>query len=240
MVDDNSKYLNVMLDSTSELDQLVSHDDWMETARHTTVTRWDGSSRYDDLLKSYGLPMNALTMWQVSSFHPDDFDDAWSLLFDDWKLAARDKGLDTEIKDTPKPDWFYRLESKSREEDWFIRKTQAQEESTQEDQEDSEAITTGNDFLEDKSWDEINDESVGSYRSPLDDDYWSSNDYTVRSDFGDGGLSNDSSGSYEIQDDELDLNNKALNKTSWDKSSNMDDDRPSWDLGNGVVIGADA
>lgn len=205
LVDDDTKYLNVMLDSTPELDQLVPHDEWMEMASHAAVTRWDGSGRYDDLLQSYGLPVNALTMWQVDSFHPDDFDDAWDLLLNDWRLAARDEGIDTEIEGTSKPDWFYRLEAKSRNEDWFLGKA---------------------------SW---NDRGDALHGSSSDDDWMVSddevNDDVRKIDLE---ADNLSSMIHMTQDDHVDSKMsypRSTDKSDYDRVG----ERPSWDLGNGVI-----
>ena len=233
LVADDTKYLNVMLDSTPELDQLIPHDEWMEMARHAAATRWDGSGCYDDLLQSYGLPVNALTMWQVDSFHPDDFDDAWDLLLDDWRLAARDEGIDTEIEGTSKPDWFYRLEAKSRNEDWFLGKARAQEESTQEDPTLTATEDTGS---EDASW---NDRGDALHGSSSDDD-WMVSDDEVNDDVEKIDLEADNLSSmiHMTQDGHVD------SKMSYPRSTDKSDydrvgERPSWDLGNGV-IGADA
>ncbi len=280
LVADDTKYLNVMLESTPELDQLVPHDEWMEMARHAAATRWDGSGRYDDLLQSYGLPVNALTMWQVDSFHPDDFDDAWDLLLDDWRLAdgsgryddllqsyglpvnaltmwqvdsfhpddfddawdlllddwrlaARDEGIDTGIEGMSKPDWFYRLEAKSRDEEWFLRKAREQEESTQ----GGHTLTvTGDDESEDASW---NDRGDALHGSSSDDD-WMVSDDEVNDDVRKIDLEADNLSSmiHMTQDDHVD------SKMSYPRSTDKSDydrvgERPSWDLGNGV-IGADA
>lgn len=242
LVADDTKYLNVMLDSTPELDQLVPHDEWMEMARHAAVTRWDGSGRYDDLLRSYGLPVNALTMWQVDSFHPDDFDDAWDLLLDDWRLAARDEGIDTEIEGTSKPDWFYRLEAKSRNEDWFLGKARAQEESTQEN---PTLTATGDNGSEDASW---NDRGDALHGSSSDDD-WMVLDDGLNDDVEKIDLEADNLSSiiHMTQDGHVDSkmsNSRSINKSDYDGVDFNDSgdgvgERPSWDLGNGV-IGADA
>lgn len=252
LVDDDTKYLNVMLDSTPELDQLVPHDEWMEMARHAAVTRWDGSGRYDDLLRSYGLPVNALTMWQVDSFHPDDFDDAWDLLLDDWRLAARDEGIDTEIEGTSKPDWFYRLEAKSRNEDWFLRKAKKQEdeelqeamESVEEDGGSGDGSWNGGDGMD------------TSYGSSYDAAYDPSYD---GGDWFDGGHEDDDvsgiepeapvgeAGVFHGTPDGLEDLDRALAGEIYARSGRKvipcdhpgEDERPSWDLGNGI-IGADA
>lgn len=244
LVDDDTEYLNVMFGSTPELDQLVSHDDWLEMARHATVTRWDGSGRYDDLLRSYGLPVNALTMWQVKSSHPEDFDNAWNLLLDDWRLAARNEGIDTEVKDMSKPDWFYRLEAKSREEDWFLRKAREQEESTQED---PTLTSMGDDRSEDASWHDRG-ESTDALHGLYDDD-WMALDDRVNDDVGKIDLEDDNLSImiHMTQDDHVDskmLNSRSTNKYDYDRVNLNDSgdgvgERPSWDLGNGV-IGADA
>ena len=233
LVEDDDGALNRMMTSTPELDRLVTHDEWMEMARHAAVTRWDGSGRYDDLLQSYGLPVNALTMWQVDSFHPDDFDDAWDLLLDDWRLAARDEGIDTEIEGTSKPDWFYRLEAKSRNEDWFLGKARAQEESTQEN---PTLTATGDNGSEDASW---NDRGDALHGSSSDDD-WMVLDDGFNDDVEKIDLEADNLSSiiHMTQDGHVD------SKMSYPRSTDKSDydrvgERPSWDLGNGV-IGADA
>ena len=245
LVDDDTKYLNVMLDSTPELDQLVPHDEWMEMARHAAVTRWDGSGCYDDLLRSYGLPVNALTMWQVDSFHPDDFDDAWNLLLDDWRLAARDEGIDTGIEGTSKPDWFYRLEAKSRNEDWFLRKAKKQEdeelqeamESVEEDGGSGDGSWNGGDGMD------------TSYGSSYDAAYDPSYD---GGDWFDGGHEDDDvpgiepeapveeAGVFRGTPDGLEDLDRALAGEIYARSGRKvipcdhpgEDERPSWDLGN--------
>ena len=75
--DDLEDVFNTMLDMTQTLDQLMSHGEWLELAKHASDTKWDGTTQYDRTLNHYGLPATILTMYQ---FFNDsvDFEDAWS------------------------------------------------------------------------------------------------------------------------------------------------------------------
>ena len=252
LVEDDDGALNRMMTSTPELDRLVTHDEWMGMIRNAAVTRWDGSTRYDDLLRAYGLPVNALTMWQVTALRPEDFDGAWDSLLDDWRFAARDEGLDPESMEDPKPDWFYRLEAKSRGEDWFLRKAKKQEdeelqeamESVEEDRGSGDGSWNGGDGM---------DTSYGSSYDAAYDPSYDGGDWFDGGHEDDGvpGIESEApveeAGVFRGTPDGLEDLDRALAGEIYARSGRKvipcdhpgEDERPSWDLGNGI-IGADA
>lgn len=230
--DDSEDMFNTMLDMTQTLDQLMSHGEWLELAKHASDTKWDGTTQYDRTLNHYGLPATILTMYQ---FFNDsvDFDDAWSDLQFDYDYEVRQGNAGP--YDAPKPEWYDELRSRSMDDLWSIERDRKRREKqkayeSQCDHDlpfDAEDLDGESDVMRAQDWAsedpddlDINPESPVNGGHPYDED------------------------SDPLSSVRREIAGEAWSKTHvrilpCDHPEGEVDSKPSWDLGNGE-IGADA